>query len=87
MYRINWLRARAKKMRWEEEATLILKEMEWTVAFFENTAEKWKSFAVSTGGGASCYAFRKSDMFSGIAAKARKLFVTITANQTGTVLL
>jgi hypothetical protein len=39
--RVHWLRARAQYMRWQEEATLISYEMQWTVRFFVNQGSKW----------------------------------------------
>ena len=82
VYRINWLRARAKKMRWEEEVALIRKEMDWTVAFFLNSAETWKRLATSSSGGPRCYADKKSDMFRGLALHAETAFRTCLAKVT-----
>ncbi|KAF8952574.1 hypothetical protein BDZ97DRAFT_1768347, partial [Flammula alnicola] len=36
LYRVNWMRARAKMLRWEEESILIPSEMKWTTFFFHN---------------------------------------------------
>ena len=35
VYRISWLRAKARYTRWEEELSLVKHEMTWTVAWFE----------------------------------------------------
>ena len=45
VYQINWLRARAKKFRWEEEVWLVPQEMSWTVNFFEKKAGEWLATA------------------------------------------
>jgi hypothetical protein len=74
VYRINWLRARAKKMRWEEESRLLQKEMTWTIAFFHNEAKKWMNMARTSGPGPAAYAERKSDMFTGLAFRSEKCF-------------
>jgi hypothetical protein len=29
VYRVNWLRARARAQRWNEEKDIVMKEMEW----------------------------------------------------------
>jgi hypothetical protein len=74
VYRINWLRARVKKMRWDEEALLIKMEMDWTLTFFRHSTERWTQLASSASLGARCYAERKSDMYSGFASHAANLF-------------
>ncbi|KAF8949743.1 hypothetical protein BDZ97DRAFT_1935059 [Flammula alnicola] len=43
LYRVNWMRARAKMLRWEEESILIPSEMKWTMFFFHNRANGWKT--------------------------------------------
>jgi hypothetical protein len=42
VYRVNWLRAKARVDRWLEEETLVKHEMEWTVIWFKNQAELWR---------------------------------------------
>ncbi|KAI1784921.1 hypothetical protein LXA43DRAFT_1100891 [Ganoderma leucocontextum] len=41
--RMLWLRAYARKQRWEEEITLVPLEMEWTVQSFAYRATEWKA--------------------------------------------
>jgi len=41
VYRVNWLRAKARVDRWLEEEILVKHEMEWTVIWFKNQAELW----------------------------------------------
>ncbi len=41
VYRINWLQAKARVTRWEEEARLVPNEMSWTVNWLLNKAKKW----------------------------------------------
>ena len=43
VYRVNWLRARAQKNRWEEEILLTQYEMKWVVNYFNHMALKWRS--------------------------------------------
>lgn len=45
VYRVNWLRAKARKERWEEEMKLVRKEMDWTVNCFKFKAKLWKEMA------------------------------------------
>lgn len=41
VYRIHWLKAKARRDRWEEEEKLIPEEMGWTVNFFRGQAAWW----------------------------------------------
>lgn len=41
VYRVNWLRAKARKERWEEEVELVKSEMRWTVNCFEYHERIW----------------------------------------------
>ena len=40
--RVNWLRAKARKTRWEEEVVILQHEMTWTQMWFEHQMIKWK---------------------------------------------
>lgn len=42
VYRVNWLRAKARVDRWEEEHILVKNEMEWTIIWFQNQADLWR---------------------------------------------
>jgi hypothetical protein len=69
------LRARAKKLRWEEEVTLVPEEMHWTVNFFEKKADDWKAIAESSARpGQRCYAERQVSMWAGLAFQATTSF-------------
>jgi hypothetical protein len=44
VYRVNWLRAKAAKARfdrWSEELMIVGHEMTWTVAWFEHQKGEW----------------------------------------------
>jgi hypothetical protein len=41
VYRVNWLRARAHKNRWEEELPRTEREMVWTTRYFMHQRDKW----------------------------------------------
>jgi len=41
VYRVNWLRAKARVDRWLEEEALVKYEMQWTVKWFQNQANLW----------------------------------------------
>ena len=42
VYRVNWLRAKARVDRWIEEETLVKHEMKWTTLWFKNQADLWR---------------------------------------------
>src|SRR6202011_939983 len=41
VYRVHWLKAKARRDRWAEEKTILLNEMEWVLAFFRTQAKRW----------------------------------------------
>ncbi|TEB21105.1 hypothetical protein FA13DRAFT_1757652 [Coprinellus micaceus] len=45
LHRVNWLRARTRLDRWQEEHTLIQREMGWTEAYFEYQAKSTEAWA------------------------------------------
>lgn len=45
VYRVHWLRARARYERWREEMDLTSHEMLWTVNFFDFKSRQWKEWA------------------------------------------
>ncbi|KAG1838555.1 hypothetical protein F4604DRAFT_1572198 [Suillus subluteus] len=40
-YRVNWLKAKARWRRWEEELTLTRHEMRWTISWFHHQKSQW----------------------------------------------
>jgi hypothetical protein len=41
VYRVNWLRAKARFKRWEEERNLVRHEMIWTIEYFKHQQQQW----------------------------------------------
>ena len=39
--RVNWLRAKARSKRWEEEVLILQHEMVWTERWFEHQMQEW----------------------------------------------
>lgn len=76
--RVHWLRARAQRMRWNEELVLVRYEMGWTVNFYLYQTGIWTertSIAKTNGDrGATAYASRKEAMWLEIANRARVQF-------------
>jgi hypothetical protein len=42
VYRVHWLKAKARRDRWAEEVTVLVHEMDWTMWFFEHRASEWR---------------------------------------------
>jgi hypothetical protein len=42
VYRVNWLRAKARFDRWQEELILVKHEMQWTILWFQYQANLWR---------------------------------------------
>jgi hypothetical protein len=42
VYRVNWLKAKARVDRWQEEQILVKHEMDWTIRWFQYQANLWK---------------------------------------------
>ena len=43
VYRVNYLKAKARRNRWEEERMILKKEQVWTVSFFERQVHIWEA--------------------------------------------
>jgi hypothetical protein len=43
VYRVNWMRARSQKHRWEEEFPRTEREMVWTTLYFMSQRDIWYS--------------------------------------------
>ncbi|KAI6021295.1 hypothetical protein EDC04DRAFT_2575543 [Pisolithus marmoratus] len=74
-YRINWLKARARRDRWKEEVSLVRHEMLWTGLWFEYHKNMWEKRALqSTEPGKQAYANKQMGLWSDFAKKARFMF-------------
>jgi len=74
VYRISWLRAKAKKERWEEECILLRSEMEWVPNYFLKKADEWKDLADGCSHDKQAFAFAKSEMWQLLHRQARSAF-------------
>ncbi|KIK18133.1 hypothetical protein PISMIDRAFT_110102, partial [Pisolithus microcarpus 441] len=74
-YRINWLKARARRDRWKEEVSLVRHEMLWTVLWFEYHKNMWEQRALQlTEPGKEAYARKQMVLWSDFANKTRLMF-------------
>ncbi|KIK24130.1 hypothetical protein PISMIDRAFT_99126, partial [Pisolithus microcarpus 441] len=75
VYRINWLKARARRDRWKEEVSLVRHEMLWTGLWFEYHKNMWEQRALQlTEPGKEAYARKQMVLWSDFANKARLMF-------------
>ncbi|KAF8802066.1 hypothetical protein BYT27DRAFT_7008681, partial [Phlegmacium glaucopus] len=83
--RVHWLRARAQRMRWEEQVTLTSYEMHWTVRYFLHKSRAWaipSGTGILTGtsagqfrtAGSIAYAKRQHTVWEEIMRKADRTF-------------
>jgi hypothetical protein len=77
VYRVNWLRAKARYDRWSEEHLLIPNEMNWTRLFFINKAKEWARLRdlVLDKPGHVCFAEGQINMWKELAFQATKAFI------------
>jgi len=77
VYRVNWLRAKARKERWEEEMELVVGEMSWTVNCFKHHERAWKQRGEEGKGlGETAYAWKQKSMWGKWVKLAEDAFET-----------
>ncbi|KAG2111109.1 hypothetical protein DEU56DRAFT_762242 [Suillus clintonianus] len=74
-YRVNWLKAKARWNRWEEELSLVQHEMGWTVSWFKYQEEKWQlRWHQATKPGHQPYAHKQVLVWKAFTAEAEEKF-------------
>ena len=63
MYRVSWLRAKARRDRWEEECDLLEAEMGWTLNYFKFQQDRWEKYAVEGVEHARSYGYRQREIW------------------------
>lgn len=75
VYRVNWLKAKARYDRWSEELKLVQHEMCWTVWWFQKQESEWRARAdESIKNGHRAYAEKQASMWAEFAAEGMKSF-------------
>lgn len=75
VYRVNWLKAKARYDRWSEELKLVQHEMHWTVRWFQNQELMWRRRSgESIKNGHKAYAEKQAFMWAEFAAEGMKGF-------------
>ena len=82
VYKVNWLRAKARYNRWSEELKLVEREMDWTVLAFQYYGKLWHRGAVGCAGkvekrGHYAYALQQENMWIDWARKAVGIFAEV----------
>src|SRR5882757_263148 len=81
VYRISWLRAKARYTRWKEEHALVQHEMRWTVAWFEHRRNmrqmRYEEIEdEENSDGLRCYALKQAHLWQCLGETSRNLFTT-----------
>ena len=80
VYRVNWLRARARAKRWDEEKVIVVQEMDWVVRTFGYMKEVWEVRARNMGDdmlGHKAYAAREAERWGRWAETAKAEFAKV----------
>jgi len=79
VYRVNYLRAKARWDRWKEEQILVKKEMGWRIAWFEHANDVWSERERTEGlsSGARVYAAVQAEKWRMFAWRSRKSFSSV----------
>jgi len=84
VYRVNWLRARARAKRWHEEKDIVVKEMEWVIRTFRYMERGWRRRGEESGDnkpGHKAYAAKEEDRWNGWAEIAKVEFNKVTGEK------
>ena len=84
VYRVNWLRARARARRRSEEKEIVVKEMEWVIGSFRYMGGLWKERAEKMGNeksGHRAYAMRETERWNRWAGIAKTEFSQVTGKE------
>jgi hypothetical protein len=79
VYRVNWLRAKARVDRWQEELILVKHEMQWTILWFQNQADLWRERSEREDGnlpiGHKAYAKKQQKLWNMFQKKSSERFL------------
>jgi hypothetical protein len=79
--RVNWLRAKARHKRWEEEILIVKHEMVWTKLWFGYQKRQWeermKIASLALSDGHKAYAAKQVEVWAQFLQKAQKAFVDV----------
>jgi hypothetical protein len=78
VYRVSWLRAKARYDRWDEEFLIVRHEMRWTILWFKYQLKEWSRRSAESEGqekaGKRAYAEKQIAMWKMFAEEAESGF-------------
>jgi hypothetical protein len=78
VYRVNWLKAKARVDRWQEELILVKHEMQWTVLWFQYQSNLWRERSERVEGivtmGHQAYAKKQEKLWKSFEKKSSERF-------------
>src|ERR1700727_2605395 len=82
VYRVSWLRAKARFDRWSEELRLVEHEMQWTVNWFRGKEGEWRKRLQDMEDeerppGLDCYCHKQMVLWGSLADQAQTKFSTV----------
>ena len=82
VYRVSWLRAKARFSRWSEELRLVELEMQWTVNWFRRKEQQWGNRLINLADeerppGLDCYSHKQMALWDALADQAQQKFSTL----------
>ncbi len=88
VYRVTWLRARARYLQWSEEVRLVRLEMQWTINWFRSHEMRWRERLDEldddeSEAGLQCYCYKQMGLWDMLADDAAKTFSTIIEPPSG----
>ena len=75
VYQVNFLRAKARYDRWDEELKIVQHKMQWCVLYFEHKMQEWGERAwVAIGEGLRAYAHKQVALWDAFAIDGKHHF-------------
>ncbi|KIK76542.1 hypothetical protein PAXRUDRAFT_169612 [Paxillus rubicundulus Ve08.2h10] len=75
VYRVSWLKSKARFKRWEEELELVQNEMFWTTLWFKHQEREWeRRWLQALEGGHRAYAVKQRHVWESFREKAEESF-------------
>ncbi|KAJ6556076.1 hypothetical protein B0H19DRAFT_947611 [Mycena capillaripes] len=76
VYRVNWLRAKARLARWAEEKIIVSKEMTWTLNSFAYNRDRWQQRIAThlDENGLKAYAAKQVELWDNFLVHGREMF-------------
>ena len=75
VFRVSWLKAKARYDRWNEELQMVQAEMFWTTLWFKHQEDMWeRRFMQAIEPGHRAYAAKQQNLWERFRKKAEEIF-------------